>query len=64
MIDHQSQMSFATKSIDAIMLHNNAARIFGVATILTTVAEKSFPARSMTRSSANFPASLSSTARR
>ncbi len=48
MIDHQSQMSFATKSIDAIMLRNNAAlvsnaaRIFGVATILTTVAEKSF----------------------
>lgn len=47
-IDHQSQMSFATKSIDAIMLRNNAAlvsnaaRIFGVATILTTVAEKSF----------------------
>lgn len=48
MIDHQSQMSFATKSIDAIMLRNNAAlvsnaaRIFDVATILTTVAEKSF----------------------
>ncbi|MFO6448376.1 hydrolase [Erythrobacter sp. NE805] len=48
MIDHQSQMSFATKSIDAIMLRNNAAlvsnaaRIFGVATILTTVAEKTF----------------------
>ena len=48
MIDHQSQMSFATKSIDAIMLRNNAAlvansaRVFGVSTILTTVAEKTF----------------------
>jgi nicotinamidase-related amidase len=48
MIDHQPQMSFATRSIDAILLRNNAAivsngaRIFGVATILTTVAEKSF----------------------
>jgi nicotinamidase-related amidase len=48
MIDFQSQMSFATKSIDAIMLRNNAALVahgaagFGVSTILTTVAEKSF----------------------
>lgn len=48
LIDHQSQMSFATKSIDAVALRNNAAlvaqaaRVFGVATILTTVAEKSF----------------------
>jgi nicotinamidase-related amidase len=48
MIDHQSQMAFATKSINAIELRNNAAlvansaRVFGVATILTTVAEKSF----------------------
>ncbi|MHA6126921.1 hydrolase [Pseudomonas fluorescens group sp. PF-1] len=48
MIDHQSQMSFATKSIDAVNLRNNAALVakaakeFGVATILTTVAEKSF----------------------
>jgi nicotinamidase-related amidase len=48
MIDHQSQMSFATKSIDAILLRNNcalvakAAREFKVSTILTTVAEKSF----------------------
>ena len=48
MIDHQSQMSFATKSIDAIMLRNNcalvakAAREFKVSTILTTVAEKTF----------------------
>ncbi len=48
LIDHQSQMAFATKSIDAVMLRNNAAlvahaaRIFNVSTILTTVAEKSF----------------------
>jgi nicotinamidase-related amidase len=48
LIDHQGQMSFATKSIDAIMLRNNAAlvartaHIFGVSAILTTVASKSF----------------------
>ena len=48
LIDHQSQMAFATKSIDAIMLRNNAALIskaaalFKVSTILTTVAEKTF----------------------
>ncbi|KQU50593.1 chloroperoxidase [Bosea sp. Leaf344] len=48
LIDFQSQMSFATKSIDATALRNNAALIsqaaagFGVSTILTTVAEKSF----------------------
>ncbi|WP_374351394.1 hydrolase [Chitinimonas sp.] len=48
MIDHQSQMAFATHSIDMVHLRNNAALVakaakeFGVATILTTVAEKSF----------------------
>jgi nicotinamidase-related amidase len=48
LIDFQSQMSFATKSIDAVMLRNNAAFIaraaagFAVSTILTTVAEKTF----------------------
>src|SRR3984893_15231626 len=48
MIDHQSQMSFATKSIDAVLLRNNcalvakAAREFKAPTILTIVAEKSF----------------------
>lgn len=48
LIDHQPQMAFATKSIDATTLRNNAglvasaARVFGVSTILTTVAEKSF----------------------
>jgi len=48
MIDFQSQMAFATKSIDPVMLRNNAALVsaaaagFGVSTILTTVAEKTF----------------------
>jgi nicotinamidase-related amidase len=48
MVDFQSQMSFATKSIDAVTLRNNAALVantaagFGVSTILTTVAEKTF----------------------
>ncbi|WP_207484337.1 hydrolase [Arenibaculum pallidiluteum] len=48
MIDHQSQMAFATHSIDATTLRTNAALVahaaagFGVSTILTTVAEKSF----------------------
>jgi nicotinamidase-related amidase len=48
MVDHQSQMAFATHSIDAVTLRNNAALVaksaagFDVPTILTTVAEKSF----------------------
>jgi nicotinamidase-related amidase len=48
MIDFQSQMSFATHSIDGITLRNNAGLVaraaasFNVPTILTTVAEKSF----------------------
>jgi nicotinamidase-related amidase len=48
LIDFQSQMAFATHSIDAVSLRNNAALVahgaagFGVPTILTTVAEKSF----------------------
>jgi nicotinamidase-related amidase len=48
LIDFQSQMAFATKSIDAVMLRNNAAlisnaaKIFNVSVIPTTVAEKSF----------------------
>jgi len=48
LIDHQSQMAFATKSIDAVTLRNNTALVaraaagFGVSTILTTVAEKTF----------------------
>jgi len=48
LIDYQSQMAFATHSIDIPTLRNNAGLIasaaagFGVSTILTTVAEKSF----------------------
>jgi len=48
MIDHQSQMAFATKSIDPVTLRNNAALVakaakeFSVSTILTTVASKTF----------------------
>ena len=48
LIDFQSQMAFATHSIDAASLRNNAALVahaaagFEVSTILTTVAEKSF----------------------
>jgi nicotinamidase-related amidase len=48
MIDFQSQMAFATKSIDAVLLRTNAGLIaraaagFKVPTVLTTVAEKSF----------------------
>ena len=48
MIDFQSQMAFATNSIDPVQLRNNAALVataaagFGVSTILTTVARDSF----------------------
>jgi nicotinamidase-related amidase len=48
LIDHQSQMAFATDSIDMTTLRNNVALVakgaagFSVSTILTTVAEKSF----------------------
>jgi len=61
MIDFQSQMSFATKSIDAITLRNNAALVaasaagFGVPTILTTVAEKSFSGPMFSEVTAPFP---------
>jgi nicotinamidase-related amidase len=48
LIDHQSQMAFATKSIDPVLLRNNtalvakAAKEFNASTILTTVASKTF----------------------
>src|SRR5580658_1945181 len=48
LVDFQSQMAFATTSIDAVVLRNNvallanAAKGFKVSTILTTVAAKSF----------------------
>lgn len=61
MIDHQSQMAFATKSIDPITLRNNAAlvakaaREFKVPTILTTVAEKTFSGPMFDEIKAVFP---------
>jgi nicotinamidase-related amidase len=48
LIDFQSQMAFATRSIDTVVLRINAGMIakaaagFKVPTVLTTVAEKSF----------------------
>jgi nicotinamidase-related amidase len=61
MIDFQSQMAFATKSIDATLLRNNAGLVaqaaagFGVPTILTTVAEKSFSGPMFEEVTAPFP---------
>ncbi|NKF23024.1 hydrolase [Solimonas marina] len=61
LIDFQSQMSFATHSIDAVNLRNNAALIasaaagFKVPTILTTVAEKSFSGPMFDEVTAPFP---------
>lgn len=61
LIDHQSQMAFATKSIDAVNLRNNAALVaqgaagFGVSTILTTVAEKTFSGPIFDEIKAAFP---------
>ena len=61
MIDFQSQMAFATHSIDAVTLRNNAALVahaaagFGASTILTTVAEKSFSGPMFEEITAAFP---------
>ncbi|WP_156963836.1 hydrolase [Muricoccus aerilatus] len=61
LIDFQSQMAFATKSIDPVTLRNNAALVsaaaagFGVSTILTTVAEKSFSGPMFEEVTAPFP---------
>jgi len=61
MIDFQSQMAFATHSIDAVNLRNNAALVahaaagFGVPAILTTVAEKSFSGPMFEEITAAFP---------
>lgn len=61
LIDFQSQMAFATKSIDAVTLRNNAAlisnaaKIFNVSTIPTTVAEKSFSGPMFDEIKAAFP---------
>jgi nicotinamidase-related amidase len=48
LIDNEGQMAFATKSISIAELRNNtalvagASKIFNIATVVTTVAEKSF----------------------
>ncbi|PJN96130.1 hydrolase [Amaricoccus sp. HAR-UPW-R2A-40] len=61
MIDFQSQMAFATRSIDATLLRNNAGLVaqaaagFAVPTILTTVAEKSFSGPMFEEVNAPFP---------
>ncbi|MET0543264.1 MAG: hydrolase [Variovorax sp.] len=61
MNDFQSQMAFATHSIDAVTLRNNAALVasaaagFGVSTILTTVAETSFSGPMFDEIKAAFP---------
>jgi nicotinamidase-related amidase len=61
LIDYQSQMAFAVRSIDAIELRNNTALVaqgaagFQVATILTTVAEKSFSGPMFDEVMAAFP---------
>jgi nicotinamidase-related amidase len=61
MIDFQSQMAFATHSIDPVQLRSNAALVasaaagFKVSTILTTVAEKSFSGPMFEEVTAPFP---------
>ncbi|MGR2662727.1 hydrolase [Chromobacterium haemolyticum] len=61
LIDYQSQMAFATHSIDMPTLRNNAGLVasaaagFKVPTILTTVAEKSFSGPMFEEVSAPFP---------
>jgi nicotinamidase-related amidase len=61
MIDFQSQMTSATKSIDATTLRNNAALIskaakaFSVPVVLTTVAGKSFSGSMFAEITSVFP---------
>ena len=61
MIDFQSQMAFATNSIDPVLLRSNAGLVaaaaagFGASTILTTVAEKSFSGPMFKEVTAPFP---------
>jgi len=61
MIDFQSQMAFATHSIDGVNLRTNAGLVanaaagFKVSTILTTVAEKSFSGPMFDEITAAFP---------
>ena len=61
MIDYQSQMAFATHSIDPVQLRSNAALVanaaagFGASTVLTTVAAKSFSGPMFDEVTAPFP---------
>jgi nicotinamidase-related amidase len=61
LIDFQGQMAFASRSIDAITLRNNAGLIaraaasFKVPTILTTIAEKTFSGPMFTEVTDPFP---------
>lgn len=65
LIDHQSQMAFATRSIDPVQLRNNAGLVaraaagFAVSSILTTVAEKTFSGPLFDEISSAFPAARS-----
>lgn len=61
MIDHQSQMAFATKSIDPVSLVNNAGLVASAAsglkveTILTTVSAKTFSGPLFSSIAEHFP---------
>src|SRR5262249_266552 len=61
LIDFQSQMAFATRSIDIGSLRTNAALVaraaagFGVPTILTTAAEKTFSGPTFSEITDAFP---------
>lgn len=61
LIDFEPQMAFAVKSIDPIVLRNNAglvanaARIFNVSTIPTTVVEKTFSGPTFDEVKSAFP---------
>jgi nicotinamidase-related amidase len=61
LIDFQSQMAFATNSIDPVLLRSNAGLVasaaagFGASTILTTVAAKSFSGPMFDEVTAPFP---------
>lgn len=63
LIDNEGQMAFATHSIDVVNLRNNtgivagASRIFNVATVVTTVAEKSFSGPAFQEVQEFYPAS-------
>ncbi len=65
LIDHESQMGFATKSIEMTDLRNNtaivagASKIFKVPTVVTTVAEKSFSGPVFPEVSEFYPAATS-----